>query len=107
MRLPDDSPELKVFRVIWGQVTSRCSSIGGVCYVYSENGPKTLSELRWELFRTKNSEGEMLPPTLGALLPHTIRANFISRRDKSYTAVRPLLPPIEENGWNLQDGVYI
>ena len=29
-----------------------------------------------------------------------------SRRDKSYTEVRPVLPSIEQNGWNLEDGVY-
>ena len=117
MKRPDDSPVLKVFSCLGemdipseldeDKLPADVAALEEfVCNVYSENGPKTLSELRWELFRAKNSEGEMLSPTLGALLPHTIRANFISRRDKSYTAVRPLLPPIEENGWNLQDGVY-
>ena len=77
-----------------------------MCSVYAPNGPKTLPELRWELFRTRNLEGELLPPTRASLLPHIKRCYFISRRDKSYISVRPVLPPIEQNGWNLADGLY-
>ena len=54
-----------------------------VCMVYSAKGPFTLPELRWELFRTRNLEGEMLPPTRGSLLPHIIHVNYVSLRDKS------------------------
>ena len=43
----------------------------------------------------------MLPPTRAALLPHIIRANYVTMRDKSYLTDYPELPPIEENGWNL------
>lgn len=56
-----------------------------LCRVYCSKGPKTLPALRWTLFRFKNLEGEMLPPTRAALLPHIVRANYISIRDKSYT----------------------
>jgi len=28
-------------------------------------------------------------------------------REKSYYTNCPVLPPIDENGWNIQDGVYI
>ena len=47
--------------------------------------PLTIPKLRWHLFRTKNAEGENLPPTRGVLLPHITRANYIAMRDKSYT----------------------
>ena len=50
-----------------------------VCNVYSErSGLYTLPALRWELFRKKNLEGEKLPPTRGTLLPHIVRANYMS-----------------------------
>ena len=77
-----------------------------VCQVYSSMGEVDLAALRWELFQTKNLEGEMLPPTRPALLPHTIRANYISMRDKSYVTRMPNLPVIEESGWRLDHGVY-
>jgi len=32
----------------------------------------TIPELRWHLFRSKNFEGDKLPPTLGALKPHIL-----------------------------------
>ena len=67
----------------------------------------TLPELRWELFRSRNLEGEMLPPTLGSLLPHITRANFMAMRDKSYTTSCPDLPPIKKNGWSEHEGAYI
>ena len=71
--------------------------------VYCSTGPTTRPALRWELFRSKNLEGEMLPPTGSALLPHIIRANYIAMRDKSYLANCPTLPPIEEHGWSVKD----
>ena len=49
----------------------------------------------------------MLPPTRAALLPHIIRANYVTMLDKSYLTDCPDLPPIEENGWNLlESGCY-
>ena len=49
----------------------------------------------------------MLPPTRGAFLPHILRANYVTMRDKSYTATCPVLPPIEQCGWVLENGVNI
>ena len=73
-----------------------------VCNVYSDrSGLDTLPSLRWELFRKKNLEGDNLPPTCGTLLPHIVRANYMSMRDKSYTTVIPKLPPLEQNGWEV------
>ena len=117
MKMPDDSPVLESFRLMGEidipgeldnvELPSQVTALETfVCTVYTSNGTKTLPELRWELFRTKNLDGEMLPPTRASLLPHIMRCNYISRRDKSYTEVRPVLPSIEQNGWNLEDGVY-
>jgi len=49
-----------------------------VCRVYNPKGATTLPLLRWELFRSKNLKDEMLPPTRATLLPHIIRANYIT-----------------------------
>jgi len=68
-----------------------------VCHVYRRTGPTTLPALRWEMFRSKNLEGEMLPPTGAALIymPHIARANYTAVRDKSYITSCPVLPPID------------
>ena len=78
-----------------------------VCQMYSATGPTSLPILRWELFRSKNMEAENLPPTRAAFLPHITRVNFICMRDKSYNRMIPLLPPIEENGWTIEEGLYM
>ena len=77
-----------------------------VCQVYSTTGPRSLLALRWELFRSKNLEGEMLPPTRASLLPHIKRANHIAMRDKSYHVRHPALPHNEDNGWQMENGMY-
>ena len=74
-----------------------------VCSVYKPGGPQILPDLRWELFRSKNLEGEKLPPTRATLLPHLLHANFVSLRDKSYVRTEPNLPPLDENGWKMMD----
>jgi len=52
-----------------------------VCKVYSQQRTiDALPSLRWELFRKKNLEGEKLPPTRGTLIPHILRANYMSQR---------------------------
>ena len=35
------------------------------------------------------------------------KVNFISMRDKSYNERSQSLPPIEENGWILEEGLYM
>ena len=77
------------------------------CKVYSDLGIKSLPQLRWELFRTRNLEGESLPPTRAAILPHIIRANYVCMRDKSYQESCPTLPPIEDSGWVLEGSNYL
>ena len=73
------------------------------CKGYSDTpaSPDTVPSLRWHLFRSKNFEGENLPPTRAALLPHIVRVNYICMRDKSYTVNCPNLPPIEDNCWKI------
>ena len=70
-----------------------------VCQVYSSSGLTAIPALRWELFRSKNLEREMLPPTRAALLPHLMTANYTAMRDKIYPIRCPNLPPVEQNGW--------
>jgi hypothetical protein len=91
-----------------GELPEQVTGLEGfVCSVYSTSGPRSLPALRWDLFRSKNLEGEMLPPTRGALLPHLTRANYMSMRDKSYIRLHPNLPPIKENGWHQHEEVYV
>ena len=49
-----------------------------LCSVYSPKGPFNIPDLRWELFRTKLKEGENLPPSKGAYIPHLMRTNYVS-----------------------------
>ena len=54
------------------------------CMVYAPKSSKrTLAELRWELFRLKEREGEKVPPTLSSFLPHLWRANYVAMVCKS------------------------
>ena len=75
--------------------------------MYSLDGPANLPALRRELFHSENLEGEMLPPTWSALLPHITSANYIAMHDKSFHANHPALPPVEENGWRTENGTYM
>ena len=51
-------------------------------------------------FRAKNLESEMLPPTVGTLIPHVQRVNYMVMRDRGYTSPHPSLPNLEGNGWS-------
>jgi hypothetical protein len=118
MKLDDDDSIVNCFREL-GKSALPTELVNGdlplqvkdlerfVCQVYSSSGPITLPAFRWQSFRSKNLEGEMLPPTRAALLPHIIRSNYIAMRDKSYVTNCPKLPAIEENGWQLNQGVYM
>jgi len=71
-----------------------------LCSVYSPSATaKWILELRWELFRHKNLDGEKLPQTIGTLIPHIQTANYMSMRDKSYWYPHPVLPNIINHGW--------
>ncbi len=45
-----------------------------VCATYDKKGATSLPALRWDLFRTRNLEGEKLPPTRASFIPHMQRA---------------------------------
>jgi len=86
LKLSEDDPAIKCFREL-GESTIPNELVNGelplkvrgleafVCKVYSPKGPTNIPALRWQLFWSKNVEGEMLPPTRAALLPHITRAN--------------------------------
>ena len=78
-----------------------------LCMVCKDIGIYDLPKLRWELIRSRNMEGENLPPTRGALLPHIMRVNYVCARDKSYVQRNPELPPVERSGWKLEDSRYM
>ena len=118
MKLPNDDPAIKCFQDLG--IDQIPQQLNGedlplqvkaletfVCQVYSSSGLTAIPALRWELFRSKNLEGEMLPPTRAALLPHLMRANYMAMRDKTYPTRCPNLPPVEQNGWEVKDGMYI
>lgn len=118
MKLNEDNPIINCFREL-GDAPIHTELVNGdlllqikvlekfVCHVYCSIGPTTLPALRWHLFRSKNLEGEMLPPTRSSLLPHVTRANYIAMHDKSYTSNCPALPPIDQNGWIVEEGLYV
>jgi hypothetical protein len=118
MKLKHDDPVLQCFKKL-GEGSIKCGLENGklpqeftpleefVCKVYNPSRPLSLPELRWELFRSRNLEGEMLPPTRASLLPHIIRVNFVSMIGKSYTSACPNIPQIEENGWTIEDNMYV
>ena len=70
-----------------------------ICTVYRSNDCviSSISELRWELYRTKNCEGEKLPPTLASFYPHILTLSVVCRRD-------PNLPTLDVSGWTTQNG---
>ena len=77
-----------------------------VCRIYCKSGPRNLPESKWEMFRSRNLEGDSLPPIHATIIPHIVRANCIALRDKSYTSNCPVLPPMDKNGWLGQGTVY-
>jgi len=78
LKLPDDDPVIKCFGelsdLLGTEFPERLKPLEKfVCSVYCPNGPSTIPALRWEMFRPKNLEGQMLPPTRAALMPHIAR----------------------------------
>ena len=47
----------------------------------------------------------MLPPTRASLLPHVLRLNYMTMRDRSYVQAMPIIPPLEENEWKSENNV--
>ena len=119
LKLSKDDPVVKCFQelgqdnfvpevLVNGELPPQVKSLKQfVCSMYNSVWPRTLPALRWELFRSKNLEGEMRPPTRSSFLPHLRRVNYVSLRDKSYTQTQFSLPPIKKNGLAVEGEVYI
>ena len=86
MKLGEDDPAINCFREIGegiiptelvnDELLLQVSGLEPFVYkVYFAKGPSTIPAMRCELFCSKNLEGEMLPPTRAALLPHITRGN--------------------------------
>ena len=45
-------------------------------------------------------ENEMLPPTVGTLIPHIHRVNYMVMRDRGCRSAHPSLPNLDGNGWS-------
>ena len=74
-----------------------------VCKVYVPiSSTRILSELRRELFRARHIESKMLLPTVGTLIPHIQRVNYMIMRDRGFTSPHPSLPNVEGNGWSVK-----
>ena len=76
-----------------------------VCLAYAKDGAKTLSALRWDLFRTKNLESELLPPTRATLLPHIQRTHYLCLVGRSFSSTHPDIPALTDCGWRLDEKV--
>ena len=92
--------------------------MGNVCFViyqtllllqvYGDTSMRpNIPDLRWMLFRSKNLEGESLPPTRAALFQHCLRVNAVCMRDKSYKQKCPQLPVYTECGFKIIGGRYM
>ena len=117
MSLDEDDPAIDCFRNLGllviptqvdnGELPPQLQSLEHFVWrVYCMSGSTKLPSLRWKMFRTRNLEGESLPPTCATLLPHITRANYIAMRDKSYTTNYPVLPPIDKSGWLVKGTLY-
>ena len=93
--LPNDDPIVSTFQLLGERVLRSHELVDGVCSVYSPGGATTIQVLHWELFRSRNLEGEKLPPTRATLKPHVIRTNIVTMMDNSYATPHPYLLPLE------------
>ena len=57
------------------------------------------------LFRTKNLESELLPPTRATLLPHIQRTNYLYLVWRSFSSTHPDIPALTDCGWRLDEKV--
>ena len=114
LKLSDDDPIIMTFNQLGSTLNLKELLVDGdkypdivsaleifVCSVYNTGGVE-LAVVRWDLFRARSLEGEKLPPTRDTLIPHIVRADYMSRRDKSYTSPVPNLPQPDRSGWEVQ-----
>src|SRR6218665_2850214 len=74
----------KVTETMWANLAN---------FVYSN----TISELRWHLFCKHMAESDKLPPTIGALRQHVLRAHFQARVwvQASIAVKKPQFDPLQ------------
>ena len=68
---------------------------------------KTVSKLRWSLFRKKQAQSEKLPPTQAALREAIMRTNYQALIWSLNSVPSPDLPPPQEYSWKLEDDQWV
>ena len=56
-----------------------------VCATYPPTGANTLACLQWELFQSRNLEDELLPPTVGTLIPYVQKLHLHTEQILHYS----------------------
>jgi len=114
LNLAHSDPVIKVFQqkgqnvLDFGDATSTIPVERFLCSVYSPSATaKRIPELRWQLFHHKNLFGEKLSPTIGTLIPHAQRANYMSMRDNSYRSPHRVLPNIINHGRTMNEEEHL
>ena len=71
-----------------------------------DQNPENIPELRWHLFCKHMAEGDMLPPTLGALKQHVLRRAHIQARvwSQPHIAQQEFLDPLNNGCYKDRDG---
>ena len=70
-----------------------------VCLLYGSKTFTDVNLLRYDMFATKATESEYLPPTKDALRQHVIRSNYQAGIWLRSLQSKPQLPGADENGW--------
>ena len=70
------------------------------CQVYSpKSHVKSVSELRWLMFKKNQSTSDHLPPTLDSLRQGILRDNYQCMIWANNIVANPNLPPPSNHGW--------
>ena len=98
------SPDLCAGLQRLGQGFQVSEELHALCekFVFLLYGSKTFMDvnlLRYDMFATKATESEYLPPTKDAIRQHVIRANYQAGIWLRSLQSKPQLPGADENGW--------
>ena len=81
-----------------------------VCSVYATAKQattlRTLADLRWYLYSTKQTHGETLPPTISSLRPAIRRSHFQCIEWEKDIEAHPYLPSAADFGWSIENGNF-
>ena len=79
-----------------------------ICKLYAPSlAVKSLYQLRWKLFSSRQAEGETLPPTQESLKQAIYRAHFQALIWQNDIVPNPDIPSPENYGWKIEDGIYV